>query len=205
MPQCSVQQPPSLIQSRKAGCMTGNTISRFFGVAIVLCVTSACSDLPTAASRNEAFTPIQPSGAAASVRLSNLRGTYLGRANKLCDAQDSSVAIDRLSFDYEVSGGNLAGALLVKCDSGNCMSGVPLGNVTACPRPPSPCDPETRDALEQGLAPACLTGDPTATGSVDVLAVTPWQENSNYVVMAFFEESGKRSNTVSTVVGHQAP
>ena len=185
--------------------MTRNRTSRLSAVVIVFCVTPACSDLPTAASRNETFTPIQHSAPTASVQLSNLKGTYLGRANKLCDVPDGSMAIDRLSFDYEVSGDNLAGALLVKCDSGNCMSGVPLGTVTACPRPPSPCDAAITEALEQGLAPACLTGDPVTKGSVEVLAMTPWEETSTYLVMAFFEESGRRSNTVSTIVGHQTP
>ena len=115
------------------------------------------------------------------------------------------MAIDQLSFDYEADDANLAGALLVKCDSGNCMSGVPLGTVTSCPKPPSPCDPDMREALEEGLVPACLTGNPADRGSVKVLAMTPWEAASTYLVMAFFEESGRRSNTVSTIVGHQVP
>jgi len=166
-------------------------------------VTAACSGTPNSATST--FEPVEPARKSTLVRLSNLRGVYLGRANKICDGVDSTNAVDQLSFDYEVQDANLSGALLVKCDSGNCMSGVPLGTVAACPKLPSPCDPDVRDALEQGLMPACLTGNPTDRGSVNVLAMTPWEEASTYLVMAFFEESGKRSNTISAVVGHQVP
>jgi hypothetical protein len=183
--------------------MTRKTPPTHAAAVMALFVTSACST-PTAASRTEVVAPVQHS-ASASVRLSNLNGTFLGRANTLCDATGSSMAIDRLSFDYEVSDGNLAGALLVRCDAGNCMSGVPLGTVTACPKRPSPCDADMTAALEQGLAPACMTGDPATRGTVDVLAMTPWQDASTYLVMAFFEQTGKRSNTVSTIVEREAP
>ena len=184
--------------------MIRNTPPPNAAVVMALFITSACSSSPTAASRTEVVAPVQRS-VSASVRLSNLNGTFLGRANKLCDATESSMAIDRLSFDYDVSDGNLAGALLVRCETGNCMSGVPLGTVTACPKRPSPCDADMTAALEQGLAPACLTVDPAAKGSVDVLAMTPWQDESTYLVMAFFEQTGKRSNTVTTTVEREAP
>jgi hypothetical protein len=200
---CSSKAFASFIQARKEGRMTRNIFALVSLTMLALVVASACSPLPTAASPSEALAPVQHS-ASAVVRLSNLNGTYLGRANKLCDEADASMAIDRLSFDFEVSAGDLSGALLVKCDAGNCMSGIPLGTVTTCPKPPSPCDADITDAMEEGLAPACLTGDPMSKGSVDVLAMTPWQESSTYLVMAFFEETGKRSNTVSTIVGHQA-
>lgn len=183
--------------------MTRTTTPRHAAVVMAF-VTSACSSSPTAASRTEAVAPVQHS-VSASVRLSNLNGTFLGRANKLCGATESSMAIDRLSLDYDVSDGNLAGALLVRCDAGNCMSGVPLGTVTACPKRPSPCDAEMTAALEQGLAPACLTGDPAAKGTVDVLAMSSFQDASTYLVMAFFEQTGKRSNTVTTTVERVEP
>jgi hypothetical protein len=184
---------PTLVSSRLPG----------LAVLIVLVVATGCQ-LPTAASRSDAFTPVQRSPAPASVELSNLNGTSLGPVSTLCKAADSPMVIDRLSFDYQVSGADLTEALLVKCDTGDCMSGVPLGNVTACPKVPAPCDADMRDALEQGLAPACLTGDPTRSGTVDVLAMSP-NEGDTYLVMAFFEENGKRSNTVSTTVGCRAP
>ena len=183
--------------------MTRNTPTRV-AMAAALFFASACSPLPTAASRNEPDGPVRHS-ASAVVRLSNLIGRYLGPVKKLCGQGDDAMAIDQLSFDYEVTSGDLSGALLVKCDSGNCMSGVPLGTVTTCPVQPRLCDAEMIDLMDQGLAPACLRGDPTAKGSVDVMAVTPGQEDRTYIVMAFFEETGRRSNTVSTIVGHQAP
>jgi hypothetical protein len=176
---------------------------RLMGIAAAALVVGACSGTPTSATST--FDPVEPARGMAAVRLSNLRGSYIGRANKICDGVDSTMAVDQLSFDYEVQDADLSGALLVKCDNGNCMSGVPLGTVASCPKPPSPCDPDIRDALEQGLVPACLTGNPAGRGTVKVLAMTPWEEVSTYLVMAFFEDSGKRSNTVSTTVGHLVP
>ncbi len=197
--------PRSLVNSleeRKA-VMTRNISTRCVAGALLL--ASGCAPLPTMASRVDGSTSVRHS-ASASVRLSNLNGRYLGPVNKLCGAGTDTKGIDELSFDYEVSAGDLSGALLVKCDSGNCMSGIPLGTVTICPVRPKPCEAEMIDLLDQGLAPACLRGDPTATGSVEVLAaVAPVREESTYLVMAFFEETGKRSNTVSTIVGHQIP
>jgi hypothetical protein len=186
---------PTLISSRLPGLV--------ILIVLIVIVAAGCS-LPTAASPSDALTPVQRTAEAASVALSNLNGTSLGPVSALCAAADSPMVIDRLSFDYQVSGADLMEALLVKCDTGECMSGVPLGNVTACPKAPGPCDADMRDALEQGLAPACLTGDPTRSGRVDVLAMSP-RDADTYLVMAFFEENGKRSNTVSTTVGRQAP
>ena len=184
--------------------MTRKIVAMLSITLLALIVASGCSQLPTAASRTEPTAPVRHS-VSAVVRLSNLIGRYLGPVKQLCGEGDGSMTVDQLSFDYEVTEGDLSGALLVKCDSGNCMSGVPLGTVTTCPVPPRPCDADMVELMDQGLAPACLRGDPTARGSVDVLAVTPGQEDRTYLVMAFFEETGKRSNTVSTIVGHQAP
>jgi hypothetical protein len=170
-----------------------------------LLFASACAPLPAAPTRVDSANSVRHS-ASAIVRLSNLNGRYLGPLNELCGAGTDSTGVDQLSFDYQVSTGDLSGALLIKCDSGDCMSGLPLGLVASCPVRPTPCDAGMRDLMDQGLAPACLRGDPTGNGSVEVLTpVTPVPQASTYLLMAFFEETGKRSNTVSTIVGHQSP
>jgi hypothetical protein len=199
---CSFQPSASLNYLNKEALMP-NRKAAIVLAAVAFLLGSACAPVPTAAS--DPMTPVQPSPSAlAGARLSNLNGSYLGQADKLCHGLDEPMAIDQLSLEYEMQTGDLAGALLVKCDTGNCTSGVPLGTVTQCPKPPSPCDPGVRNLLEHGLAPACVLGDSKHKGTVNVLAMTPWESAGAYLVMAFFEDSGKRSNTVSTIVGRES-
>lgn len=181
--------------------MTSVPLRRLSGVAAALCLTSACSPLPT-----------QPSGrtrdgdvtstlvGSAPVWLSNLTGKYVGRADELCEPEAAPMAIDQLSLTFQIHGVNLAGALLVNCDTPECQNGVPLGTVTECLVPPSPCDLNIRMAMAKGTAPACLTGDPANAGSLDVLAVDAPDGSSTYHVTAYFAASGDHSNTVSTTV-----
>lgn len=155
-----------------------------------------------------------PSAAAGSVLvwLSNLTGKYVGRANEICEPAAAPLvplalltplaplAIDELSLTFHNSGVSLAGAVLINCATPECQNGVPLGTVTECPVRPSPCDVNIWTAMAKGTAPACLTGDPTAAGSLDILALEPWDESGIYNVTAYFAASGDRSNTVSTTV-----
>jgi hypothetical protein len=173
-----------------------------FSTLATLIVMTACAQLPTQPSD-------RPGGMQAGieriepVRLENFNGTYIGRQSDLCEIPNSPMAIDHLSFDFAISGVDLSGAWLVACDTPKCESGRPLGAVTECPVPPHPCDAGLRHALEQGAAPACLTGDPTGAGSIEVLTMQPWERRSTYNVVAYFENSGDRSNTVSTTVVHE--
>ena len=183
--------------------MNNYLIRKLAAVAGVLLLAAACS-------LAQAQSPIQPSterGNApiaaqtlASAKLLNLSGKYLGREDELCENSNAAMAVDHLSFDYQINGLSLAGALLVNCDTPQCQSGLPLATVTECPIPPSPCEAGIRKKVEQGTVPACMKGDPAGAGTVEVLAIEPWETSGTYTVMAFFLETGERSNTVSTQV-----
>ena len=81
---------PTLISSRLPGLVVL--------IVLIVIVAAGCS-LPTAARPSDALTPVQRTAEAASVALSNLNGTSLGPVSSLCEAADSPMVIDRLSFD----------------------------------------------------------------------------------------------------------
>jgi hypothetical protein len=170
-------------------------------VALVPVVASACSKSPTQPSLNR-FSDIPP---APTVMLSNLTGRYVGMSDQICGDASAKVPIEDLTLDYQVNGGSLAGALLIACDTDACGESVPLGVVVACPAPPDPCATGIADAIAQGAAPACLTGDPTGSGSVQILAQRP-SGSSTWNIKASFGNNGGASNTVSAAVDQpQAP
>ena len=171
-------------------------------VGLVL-VASACSKSPTQPSASR-FSDM-PQAEPVAITLSNLSGRYVGVSDQICGDGSAKVAIDDLKVDYQVSGGSLAGALLIACDTDACDHSVPLGTVVECPMPPDPCATGIADAVAEGAAPACLTGDPTGSGSVQILARHPG-DSSTWNVRAYFANTGDTSNTVSTVVDQpQAP
>ena len=127
--------------------------------------------------------------------LTALSGSYVGMANEICDG-GASVAIDDLTVDYMVSGESLAGALLLACETADCHKASPLGTITLCPLPPSPCEAGLPQAVSVGSALACLSGDPAGNGSLHVYAARPASAPASWQLMAYIAESGDRSNTV---------
>jgi hypothetical protein len=167
-------------------------------VCVVLFLSAACQKSNPA--RPSFVTPPGSDGAPpASVTLMGLTGAFVGMANELCDG-GGSLAIDTLKVDYQVSGLSLAGALLLACETENCQGSSPLGTIEFCPLPPNPCEAGLPQAISEGTAAACLTGDPTGTGSVQVFAARPADAPASWHVMAYFADSGDRSNTVSGIV-----
>jgi hypothetical protein len=178
--------------------MTLNLHRKLAIAGVVLFVSAACQKSNPA---RPSF--VTPSGfdAAQSVSLTlmGLTGRFVGLANEICDG-GAPVAIDSLKVDYEVSGASLAGALLVACDTEDCQGSSPLGTITECPLPPNPCEAGLPPAASEGPAAACLTGDPSGTGSLQVYAARPTDASASWHVMAYFADTGNRSNTVSGTV-----
>jgi hypothetical protein len=174
---------------------------------VVLLVAPACSSSKNPIQPSFTSTTVAEAAPGVSVTLSNLNGTYMGLASEICQASDAEiapVAIDNLSVDFAVSGASLAGALLFSCDTDNCENGSVLGAITACPIPPDPCAVGIKKALSGSTAPACLTGDPWDSGSLQVFAARPLDAPNTWNVMALIETSGDHSNMVSATVGQPA-
>ena len=95
-------------------------------VGVVLCVAPACQKRSPSQPSDVSSSPSPAPGAAASVALTALSGSYVGMANEICDG-GASVAIDDLTVDYMVSGESLAGALLLACETADCRKASPLG------------------------------------------------------------------------------
>jgi len=163
-------------------------------VGAALIIASACSKSPTQPSANR-FGDI-PSAPAASVLLSNLSNRFVGMSDQICGAATANVPIDDLILDYQVIGASIAGALLVACDTDACDNSVPLGSVVECPAPPDPCASGLADQIAQGAGPVCLTGNPTGSGSLHILARHP-ADGAVWNVRAYFANTGDSSNTVS--------
>lgn len=184
--------------------MSFTLLRKFAVLGVVLFVVPACSKgNPTQPTVNR-LDQI-PAAAPVTVTLSNLSGRYVGVSDELCGTAASKVPIDDLTLNYQVSGASLAGALLVACESAACDNRVPLGALVECPVPPDPCASGISDAIAQGTAPACFTGDPTDSGTIQVLA--KHQANlASWIVMALFTDTGDHSNSVSATVDEpQAP
>jgi hypothetical protein len=177
--------------------MNLNLLRKLAVFGVVLCVSPACQKSNPA--RASIVTP-SVNGAAEPVfsTLTRLSGSYVGMANELCEG-GAAVAIDDLTVDYQVSGVSLAGALLVACDTDNCQGSSPLGTISVCPLPPNPCEAGLPQAASEGTT-ACLTGDPSGTGSLRVYAARPADASASWHVAALFEESGDRTNTVTGFV-----
>jgi hypothetical protein len=165
-------------------------------VGLVLVVASACSKNPIQPSANNLGNIPQ---APLTVTLSNLTERYAGTSDQICGDVSAKVPIDNLTLDYQVTGGSLAGAVLLACDSDACGTSTPIATVVQCPAPPDPCAAGIVDSIAQGAAPACLTGDPTGSGSVQVMALHP-SASSTWNIEAFFGNTGYASNTVSAPV-----
>jgi hypothetical protein len=183
------------------GAVMSSTLRRtfaVFGVVLFFSFSAACQKSNPA---RPSFVPSSLTGPGAGVplTLTGLSGSYVGMANELCEG-GLPVAIDELKVDYKVSGASLAGGLLVACDTENCEGGSPLGTITECPLPPNPCEAGVPQAVSEGSGPACLTGDPTGTGSLRVYAARPADASAAWRVTAYFEGSGDRTNTVSGIV-----
>ena len=156
----------------------------------------------------EKSNPVRPSAAPSmseaanlgSVVLSNLTGMFVGTADEMCNGK-ASVAIDDLKVDYSVSGRSLLGSVLVACQGGDCQGGT----VIECPAPPNPCEARVAPAVSERSVPACLVGDPQQAGSVRVFAAGPADREHEWNVMAYDEETGARSNTLSTIVEQIQP
>jgi hypothetical protein len=134
-----------------------------------------------------------------SLNLTSVRGTFVGMANEICE-NGPSVAIDDLTVYYEVSGRSLAGALLVACPTDDCEGATPLGVIAECPVPPNPCEAGLPPAVSEGTGSACFVGPPAGTGSLHAY-VSRWADaDPLWRVMAYFQDSGDRTNAVSTVV-----
>ncbi len=167
-------------------------------VAVLLCLSWACQK---ANPMRPSFVASSGAGhpAGVSLTLTRLTGIYVGMGNEICP-NGAAVAIDDLQVDYEVSGKSLAGALLVACETEDCQNGSPLGTVSECPLPPNPCEAGLPPAVSEGSAAACLIGDPASSGSLHVFAARPADNIGAWQVMAYFADSGDRSNTVSGTV-----
>jgi len=163
-------------------------------VCAAFVIASACSRSPTQPSANR-FGDI-PSAPAASVLLSNLSNRFVGMSDQICGAATANVPIDDLTVDYQVIAVSIAGALLVACDTDACDHSVPLGSVVECPVPPDPCASGLADQIAQGAGPVCLTGNPTASGTLHMLARHP-SNGTVWNVRAYFANTGDSSNTVS--------
>src|SRR5438132_6541988 len=163
-------------------------------VCAAFVIASACSRSPTQPSANR-FGDI-PSAPAASVLLSNLSNRFVGMSDQICGAATANVPIDDLTVDYQVIAVSIAGALLVACDTDACDHSAPLGSVVECPVPPDPCASGLADQIAQGAGPVCLTGNPTGSGTLHILARHP-ADGTVWNVRAYFANTGDSSNIVS--------
>jgi hypothetical protein len=170
---------------------------RLFAISVVVVgLLTACqrgNPMQPSVARLDAASP--PVVVPVTIRLRNIEGHFVGTSHEMCELPGEPMAIDRLSFDYEISGASLAGASLVSCDTAYCEDATRIATVTDCDVP--------RDACAR-VPSACLTGDPNGAGSLEVLAARPLEPASTWNVMAVFEDSGDRSNAVSAIVDHTA-
>jgi hypothetical protein len=160
-------------------------------VGLVLLFASACSKTPTQPVIDH---PLPP-----AVTLSNVSGHFVGVIAQLCPAGGSGLPVDDLTLNYQASGASIANASIVACDSPSCETSAQLGTVTECPAPPDPCAAGMADAITNGTAPACFTGDPMGSGSLHILtAHAPDSAAMNLRVI--FEDTGEKSNVVSATI-----
>jgi hypothetical protein len=112
-----------------------------------------------------------------SIHLSNLQATPLGLKRALCFPASFYVSVDELSFDFDITGGNILGAKLVnRSDAGaSTTQGDPIAQ---CSLDAGPC---------QDVGRACVVSGSSTRGKVRTYAGADWQPVQNWRISVVAE------------------